>query len=183
MKYKLAKLRETLLINFYKRCNASCSFSNAQCGCHFLLKKGKKHEEQICNSTEQFLILKTLTAFTCSKVLHHSSDLGEKRCQLLTLSLDSWATTTTCAAHILRALASLNFIWRSVQARMLHSFFNGPSRYVHAFSALKDYERHYLTFWSYKSSDHLKQQNLTFNKSEYNLKQNIYQAYWHRPLK
>lgn len=79
MKSRPAKLRETLLINFYKQCNASFSFSNSQCGCHFLLKKGKKHEKQICNSTEQFLILKTLTASTCSKVLHHSRDLDGKK--------------------------------------------------------------------------------------------------------
>lgn len=136
IKSRPAKLRETLLINFYKWCNASLSFSNSQCGCYFLWKKGKKHEEQICNSTEQFLILRTLTAITCSKVFHQSRDLRQKKkkSQLLTLSLDSWATTTTCAAHVLRAPASLSSIWRSIQARMIHSFFTGPSRYVHVFS-------------------------------------------------
>lgn len=42
-------------------------------------ERKKNHEEQICNSTEQFLILKTLTAITCSKVLHQLRDLGEKK--------------------------------------------------------------------------------------------------------
>lgn len=79
IKSRAAKLRETLLINFYKWCNASFSFSNSQCGCYFLWKKGKKHEEQICNSTEQFLVLKTLTAITCSRVLHRSRDFSEKK--------------------------------------------------------------------------------------------------------
>lgn len=103
IKSRPAKPRETLLINFYKWCNASFSFSNSECGCYFLWKKGKKHEEQICNSTEQFIILKTLTAITCSKALHQSRDLGEKNHrQLHTLSLDKWATITTRAAHILR---------------------------------------------------------------------------------
>lgn len=78
IKSRAAKLRETLLINFYKWCNASFSFSNSQCGRYFLWKKGKKHEEQICNSTEQFLVLKTLTAITCSRVLHRSRDFSEK---------------------------------------------------------------------------------------------------------
>lgn len=65
---RAAKLRETLLINFYKWCNASFSFSDSQCGCYFPWKKGKKLEEQLCNSTEQFLILKTLSAIMGSRV-------------------------------------------------------------------------------------------------------------------
>lgn len=41
IKSRAAKLRETLLINFYKWCNASFSFSNSQCGCYFRERKGK----------------------------------------------------------------------------------------------------------------------------------------------
>lgn len=65
-------------------------FLTLRVGVTFCERKEKNHEEQICNSTEQFLILKTLTAITCSKVPHQLRDLGEKKkCQFLSLSLDS----------------------------------------------------------------------------------------------
>lgn len=75
---RAAKLRETLLINFYKWCNASFSFSDSRCGCYFPWKKEKKLEEQLCNSTEQFLILKTLSAIMCSRVHNQPKHLSEK---------------------------------------------------------------------------------------------------------
>lgn len=71
-----SKLRETLLINFYKWCNASFCFPDCQCGCYFLWKKGKKQEEQIYNSTELFSILKALLAILHPRVLHQPWDLG-----------------------------------------------------------------------------------------------------------
>lgn len=105
IKSRAAKLRETLLMNCYKWCNASFSFSNSQCGCYFLWKKGKKHEEQICNSTEQYLILKILTAIMCSRALHQSRYFSGKKIPTSSPSSDKWTTAITCAAHILQMLA------------------------------------------------------------------------------
>lgn len=182
IKTGVPKLRETFLIKFYKWCNASFSFSDSPCGCHFLWKKGKQHEEQRCNSTALFLIPKALIAVSHPSILQQPRNVTKEHSDFLS---SHWIKELQPPSVHLMSPLTAQALDTTTQACMLYSFFNGPSWYA---STCSQYSRTTeglpLTAFSnlqtilnrfYSNSSTL------ISWREYNT-WNIYWAYLHRRL-